>query len=186
MESKSNYSSQSPNRRQTQQKPGSPTMIKSVQQRNQAIDKSMRRARDDYNNPEARNPFRFIEAALGEAKGKIEKMKATPQILESLPDNEKKKKYLKAENKLLRENLKRMSDNVNILIEKMNSEQQKKTKAQQAAQARAENGGDVPFDQEDTRTKGSPSARSKYASVSMAEASAANTDKAIVNLVKEH
>lgn len=34
--------------------------------------------------------------------------------------NDKKKKYLKAENKLLRENLKRMSDNVNILIEKMN------------------------------------------------------------------
>jgi len=27
---------------------------------------------------------------------------------------------LKAENKLLRENLKRMSDNVNVLIEKMN------------------------------------------------------------------
>ena len=29
---------------------------------------------------------------------------------------------MKAENKLLRENLKRMSDNVNILIEKMNQE----------------------------------------------------------------
>jgi len=47
-------------------------------------------------------------------------MKNTPQILESLPDEEKKKKFLKAENKLLRENLKRMSDNVNVLIEKMN------------------------------------------------------------------
>jgi len=33
---------------------------------------------------------------------------------------DKKKKFLKAENKLLRENLKRMSDNVNVLIEKMN------------------------------------------------------------------
>jgi len=33
---------------------------------------------------------------------------------------------LKAENKLLRENLKRMSDNVNVLIEKMNYEQRKK------------------------------------------------------------
>ena len=32
------------------------------------------------------NPFRFIEDALNEAKAKIEKMKATPQILESLPD----------------------------------------------------------------------------------------------------
>ena len=69
---------------------------------------------------ERTNPFRFIEAALNEAKSKIEKMKNTPQILESLPDDEKKKKFLKAENKLLRENLKRMSDNVNVLIEKMN------------------------------------------------------------------
>jgi len=36
--------------------------------------------------PQATNPFRFIEAALNEAKAKIEKMKNTPQILESLPD----------------------------------------------------------------------------------------------------
>jgi hypothetical protein len=33
---------------------------------------------------------------------------------------------LRAENKLLRENLKRMSDNVNVLIEKMNSEAKNK------------------------------------------------------------
>jgi hypothetical protein len=33
-----------------------------------------------------KNPFQFIEAALIEAKQKIEKMKATPQILESLTD----------------------------------------------------------------------------------------------------
>jgi len=77
---------------------------------------------------ERTNPFRFIEAALNEAKSKIEKMKNTPQILESLPDDEKKKKFLKAENKLLRENLKRMSDNVNVLIEKMNQESLKKRK----------------------------------------------------------
>ena len=32
------------------------------------------------------NPFTFIETALIEAKQKIEKMKATPQILESLTD----------------------------------------------------------------------------------------------------
>ena len=32
------------------------------------------------------NPFKFIEMALTEAKMKIEKMKATPKILESLPD----------------------------------------------------------------------------------------------------
>ena len=78
------------------------------------------------NVPTANNPFKFIEMALTEAKQKIEKMKATPQILESLPDNEKKKKFLKAENKLLRENLKRMSDNVNVLIEKMNQESMRK------------------------------------------------------------
>ena len=35
---------------------------------------------------ERTNPFRFIEQALNEAKSKIEKMKNTPQILESLPD----------------------------------------------------------------------------------------------------
>ena len=33
---------------------------------------------------------------------------------------------MRAENKLLRENLKRMSDNVNVLIEKMNQESLKK------------------------------------------------------------
>lgn len=43
-----------------------------------------------------------------------------------MPDDDKKKKFLKAENKLLRENLKRMSDNVNVLIEKMNQESMKK------------------------------------------------------------
>ena len=89
-----------------------------------------------------KNPFQFIEAALIEAKQKIEKMKATPQILESLTDvsfvifiiflqEEKKKRFLKAENKLLRENLKRMSDNVNVLIEKMNQESLKKRQAAQ-------------------------------------------------------
>ena len=77
-----------------------------------------------------KNPFTFIEAALIEAKQKIEKMKATPQILETITDNDKKKKFLKAENKLLRENLKRMSDNVNVLIEKMSQESLKKKQAQ--------------------------------------------------------
>lgn len=56
-------------------------------------------------------------------------MKATPQILETITDNDKKKKFLKAENKLLRENLKRMSDNVNVLIEKMSQESLKKKQA---------------------------------------------------------
>lgn len=58
-------------------------------------------------------------------------MKSTPQVLHNLPDRQKKNKFLKAENKLLRENLKRMSDNVNVLIEKMNQESLKKKKVQQ-------------------------------------------------------
>ena len=78
--------------------------------------------------PGGQNPFKFIEMALTEAKQKIEKMKSTPEILQQLPDNEKKKKFLKAENKLLRENLKRMSDNVNVLIDKMNQESQRPVK----------------------------------------------------------
>ena len=36
---------------------------------------------------EKTNPFRFIEAALTEAKSKIEKMKTTPQILDAMPDD---------------------------------------------------------------------------------------------------
>ena len=36
--------------------------------------------------PAGNNPFKFIEMALTEAKTKIEKMKKTPEILESLPD----------------------------------------------------------------------------------------------------
>lgn len=50
--------------------------------------------------------------------------------------DEKKKKFLKAENKLLRENLKRMSDNVNVLIEKMNQESMKKRRAAGGPNAR--------------------------------------------------
>jgi hypothetical protein len=40
-----------------------------------------------------KNPFQFIEAALIEAKQKIEKMKATPQILESLTDVSRRLSY---------------------------------------------------------------------------------------------
>ena len=47
-------------------------------------------------------------------------MKNTQQIVDSLTDADKKKKYLKNENKQLRDQLRGMSDNVNILIEKMN------------------------------------------------------------------
>ena len=54
----------------------------------------------------------------------------------NVPQDEKKKKFLKAENKLLRENLKRMSDNVNVLIEKMNQESMKKRRAAGGPNAR--------------------------------------------------
>ena len=49
-------------------------------------------------------------------------MKNTKNFVESLTDNDKKKKFLKSENKQLRDQLKSMSDNVNLLIEKMNQE----------------------------------------------------------------
>ena len=38
------------------------------------------------NRKDAPNPFKFIEQALQDAKMKIEKMKATPQVLDTLPD----------------------------------------------------------------------------------------------------
>lgn len=40
--------------------------------------------------------------------------------MQNLPYTDKKKKFLKNENKQLREQLKNMSSNVNLLIEKMN------------------------------------------------------------------
>ena len=110
----------------------------SIAQKTNAVNQSVNAS---VSSPD-KNPFKFIEQALTEAKQKIAKMQQTPQILESLPDvsclsrlitvceqNDKKKKYLKAENKLLRENLKRMSENVNILIEKMNQEQARKQRS---------------------------------------------------------
>ena len=56
----------------------SPTMIKSLQQKNLAIEKTVNKQRQQYEHPEDRNPFKFIEQALTEAKQKIEKMKSTP------------------------------------------------------------------------------------------------------------
>lgn len=48
---------------------------------------------------EERNPYQFIEKALNQAKEKLSKMQNTKSFVESLTDNEKKKKYLKSENK---------------------------------------------------------------------------------------
>ena len=77
---------------------------------------------------EDRNPYQFIEKALGNAKDKLAKMKNSKNFVESLTDTDKKKKYLKSENKQLRDQLKGMSDNVNALIQKMNQETLKRKK----------------------------------------------------------
>ena len=74
---------------------------------------------------ETRNPFKLIENAIHEAKTKIYRMQAS-KIVHQIPSSVEKKKLVQAENKLLREHLKSMSDNVNILIEKMNQESLKK------------------------------------------------------------
>ena len=68
-----------------------------------------------------------------------------PHLINLREQNDKKKKYLKAENKLLRENLKRMSENVNILIEKMNQEQARKQRSLHGGnQSQISDGGDIP------------------------------------------
>ena len=77
---------------------------------------------------EERNPYKFIEKTLQEARVKLDKMRDTPKLIETLGDNSRKKKYLKAENKQLRDQLKKMSENVNLLIDKMNQESLKKKK----------------------------------------------------------
>lgn len=48
---------------------------------------------------EERNPYQFIEKSLTAAKDKLEKMKGTKTLVESLTDTGKKKQYLKSENK---------------------------------------------------------------------------------------
>lgn len=80
--------------------------------------------------------------------------------------NQKKKKFLKSENKQLRDQLKKMSENVNVLIDKINSESLRKKKYAQNGNA----AGDRP---------GSQRIRAREREVQ-------NTDKAIQNLIKEH
>ena len=46
----------------------------------------------------------------------------TPDKLSKVTSNYEKKKILKAENKYLQEKMRKMSENVNVLIEKMNYE----------------------------------------------------------------
>jgi hypothetical protein len=115
---------------------------------------------------EERNPYKFIEKTLVEARQRLDKMKDTPKLLETIPDNQKKKKYLKAENKQLRDQLKKMSENVNQLIDKMNQEALKKKKL----------AGNHPAEGE---RPGSQKIRTRQKEIE-------NTDKAIRNLIKEH
>ena len=115
---------------------------------------------------EERNPYKFIEKTLQDARFKLEKMKETPKLIETLTDNQKKKKFLKAENKQLRDQLKKMSENVNMLIDKMNQESLKKKKMGQAAAG-------------DPDRPGSQKIKTRQKEID-------NTDKAIKNLIKEH
>eukprot|EP00347_Sterkiella_histriomuscorum_P015656 403356196 len=113
---------------------------------------------------EDRNPYKFIEKTLGEARAKLDKMKGTPQLLETLSDNLKKKKFLKSENKQLRDQLKKMSENVNLLIEKMNQETLRKKRL----------------------AGGGNSSRPGSQKIRTREKEIQNTDKAISNLIREH
>ena len=74
------------------------------------------------------NPFKFIESALKDAKARILKTNINEELIDNVPDREEQKKILQAENRMLRQNLKRMSGNVNALIEKMKEQSLKKTK----------------------------------------------------------
>ena len=74
-------------------------------------------------------------------------MRETPKLIETITDNQKKKKFLKAENKQLRDELKKMSENVNLLIDKMNQESMKKKKNPITQGGGAEGAGDRPGSQ---------------------------------------
>lgn len=87
-----------------------------------------------------------------------------------LLQNVKKKKFLKAENKQLREQLKKMSENVNLLIDKMNQESLKKKKMTGAQPSGGATDADRP---------GSQKIRTRQKEIE-------NTDKAIKNMIKEH
>lgn len=94
-------------------------------------------------------------------------MRDTPKLIETLGENAKKKKYLKAENKQLRDQLKKMSENVNLLIDKMNQESLKKKKMPDGN------------NNADPDRPGSQKIRTRQKEIE-------NTDKAIQNLIKEH
>ena len=50
-----------------------------------------------------KNPFAGIEIALVQAKAKLGAMSGTQEAVTNLQDNDKKKRYLKGENKQLRD-----------------------------------------------------------------------------------
>lgn len=109
-------------------------------------------------------------------------MKNTQQIVESLTDNQKKKTYLKTENKILRDQLKSMSDNVNLLIEKMNQESLRKRKYLGPGQVSLGDKQSVAG----RSTAGASKHGSEASRVRAADQEILNTDKAVGNLMREH
>ena len=102
-------------------------------------------------------------------------MKQTPALIEGMSDNEMKKKHLKLENKALRDQLKTMSDNVNLLIERMNQETLRKKKYL----------GPPIGGKDGVSSQGSPH-KTPASRLKAAEQEIANTDKAVANLMREH
>jgi len=68
------------------------------------------------------NPYNAIDVTLKVAKEKLAIIKAKSSQLDEIDSPDRKKKFLKNENKQLRDQLATMSDNVNLLIEQMNKE----------------------------------------------------------------
>ena len=75
-----------------------------------------------------KNQFREVDLDIQNAKMKLNEMKDTEQVLEEIDDPERQKKYLRQENIILREQLKKMSINVNKVIEFINKEALRKQK----------------------------------------------------------
>ena len=98
-----------------------------------------------------------MQDSIGETRKKIQKMDATPEMLEAMPDNATRKKYLAAENKVLRASLHKMSAHLNNLLNKV---QQENSRSPAKAYAAA-------------------------AATDVCEAALQNSDKAIANLQKE-
>ena len=108
----------------------SPTMIKSVLQQQAAAPKPVQ------------DPFRHMQDSIAETKAKIQKMAQTSDVLAAMPDNQTRKKFLTAENKVLRSSLQKMSSHLNSLLSKVqqeNSRSPAKATPQQLEEAALQN-----------------------------------------------